>query len=103
MNKSSSGPNPESHYAITTSSLSRTFLIRELGDAKGKQRTTYRQADIRTPYEALKALPEAESYLRPGVTFAELDRAAHAQTDLEAARELQEAREKLFAELRAAA
>ena len=35
-------------------------------DAKGKQRKTYRQADIRTPYEALKALPEAERYLRPG-------------------------------------
>ena len=65
-------------------------------DAKGKQRKTYRQADIRTPYEALKALPEAESYLRPGVTFAELDRAAYAKTDLEAARELQEARDKLI-------
>ena len=72
-------------------------------DAKGKQRKTYRQADIRTPYEALKALPEAESYLRPGVTFAELDREAYAKTDLEAARELQAARDKLFAELRAAA
>ena len=72
-------------------------------DAKGKQRKTYRQADIRTPYEALKALPEAERYLRPGVTFAELDREAYAKTDLEAARELQAAREKLFAQLRAAA
>ena len=72
-------------------------------DAKGKQRKAYRQADIRTPYERLKALPEAEGYLRPGVTFAELDREALAQTDHEAARALQEAREALFAELREAA
>ena len=35
-------------------------------DAKGKRSKTYWQADIRPPYEALKALPEAESYLRPG-------------------------------------
>ena len=69
-------------------------------DANGKQRKTYGQADIRTPDEALKALTRAASYLRPGVTFAELDREAYAKTELEAARELQEAREKFFAELR---
>ena len=72
-------------------------------DAKGKQRKAYRQADIRTPYEALRGLPEAERYLRAGVTFAALDEEAHAQTDHEAARELQAAREALFAELEAAA
>ena len=42
-------------------------------DAKGNRRRTYRSADIRTSYEALKALPEAESYR---VMFAELDREA---------------------------
>ena len=72
-------------------------------DAKGKRSKTSRQADIRPPYEALKALPEAESYLRLGVTFAELDREAYAKTDLEAARDLQQAREALYAELLAAA
>jgi len=72
-------------------------------DAKGKRSKTYRQADIRPPYEALKALPGAESYLCPAVTFAELGREAYAKTDLEAARDLQEAREALYAELRAAA
>ena len=57
-------------------------------DAKGKQRT---------PYERLKALPEAASHLRPGTSFAELDREAHAQTNHATAREA------LFAELREAA
>lgn len=40
-------------------------------DAKGKQRKTYRQADIRAPHEVPKPTPEAERHL-PGVTFAEL-------------------------------
>lgn len=71
-------------------------------DAKGKRRKASRQADIRPPYEALRAL-EVASYLRPGVTFAELDREAYAKTDLEAARDLQKAREALYAELLAAA
>lgn len=72
-------------------------------DAKRKRRKMYRPADIRTPYEVLRALPEVASYLRPGVTFAELDREAHANTDLEAARDLQKAREARFVELRSAA
>ena len=57
-------------------------------DAKGKRRKAYRQADIRTPYERLKALPEAARYVRPETSIAELDREAH---------------EALFAELRDAA
>ena len=72
-------------------------------DAKGKRRKTYRQADIRTPYEVLRALPEVASYLRLGVTFAGLVREAYAKTDLQAARDLQEAREARFVELRSAA
>ena len=72
-------------------------------DAQGKQRKAYRQADIRTPYEALRALSAAERYLRPGMMLAALDQEAHARTDHEAARELQAAREVLFAELEAAA
>ena len=72
-------------------------------DAKGKQRKAYRQADIWTPYEALRALSATERYLRPGMMLAALDQEAHARTDHEAARELQAAREVLFAELEAAA
>ena len=72
-------------------------------DAKRKRCKMYRPADIRMPYEALRALPEVASYLRPGVTFAALVREAYAKTDLQAARDLQEAREARFVELRSAA
>ena len=72
-------------------------------DAKGRQRKLYRQADLQTPYEKLKSLPAAASYLRPGVSFAALDRQAYAQSDHEAAQALHAARDALFAQLRSAA
>ena len=49
-----------------------------------------------TPYEKLKSLPEAAQYLKPGVTFAQLDALAYAISDNEAARHLNEARTTLF-------
>jgi hypothetical protein len=49
-----------------------------------------------TPYEKLKALPEAAQYLKPGITFADLDAIAYAISDNEAARRLNEARATLF-------
>ncbi len=42
-------------------------------DAKGKLRKRYRQQDLCTPYEKLKALPEAAACLRAGLDFAQLD------------------------------
>ena len=72
-------------------------------DAKRKRCKMYRPADIRMPYEALRALPEVASYLRPGLTFAALVWEAYAKTDLQAARDLHEAREARFVELRSAA
>ncbi len=44
-----------------------------------------------TPYDKLKSLPDAEQYLRPGVTFAQLDRIVLAKTDLEAGEDAQRA------------
>ena len=54
-------------------------------DSKGKQCKTYRPADIRALYAVPKALSGAECYLPLEVTFAETNRAAHAQIDHEAA------------------
>jgi hypothetical protein len=65
-------------------------------DAKGKQRKTYPYKSMMTPYEKFKSLPDAASYLKPGLTFAELDRIAKQVTDNESAKQLQEARSKLF-------
>ena len=65
-------------------------------DAKGKQRKRYRQQDMMTPYEKLKSLPDAEQYLKPGVTFEKLDAIAAKQSDLDAWQQLQKARSRLF-------
>lgn len=62
----------------------------------GKQRKTYPYKNLMTPYEKLKSLPDAKQYLKSGVSFTELDTLAKELTDLEAARKVQKAREKLF-------
>ena len=72
-------------------------------DARGKLRKRYRRRDIRTPYEKLKSLPNAASYLKAGLDFASLDEQAYALSDNEAARQLNEARDELFAAIRSAA
>ena len=51
---------------------------------------------MRTPYDKLRSLPNAETHLKPGVTFADLDAEAHAISDLQAARALNTARDRLF-------
>ena len=51
---------------------------------------------MRTPYDKLRSLPGAEAHLRPSVSFADLDAAAHAVSDLRAARTLNAARDRLF-------
>lgn len=68
----------------------------EFTDKKGKIRKRYRYADMMTPYEKLKSLPEASTYLKPGVTFKQLDEIASECSDNEAAKRLNEAKEKLF-------
>ena len=72
------------------------FFPSETVDAKGRRRKRYRDADIMTPYEKLKSLPEAAVYLTPGTTFQELDAVAFALSDNDAARALHEARARLF-------
>ncbi|HBC71378.1 MAG TPA: hypothetical protein DEA62_01520 [Coxiellaceae bacterium] len=62
----------------------------------GKQRKKYPYDNMMTPYEKLKSLPNAEQYLKLGVSFAELGVIAKKDTDLEAAKKAKLAREKLF-------
>jgi len=68
----------------------------EVVDARGKMRKRYRYADMMTPYEKLKSLPNAEHALKPGFTFERLDAIAMACSDNGAAQGLNEARAKLF-------
>ena len=67
----------------------------EYRDGNGRVRRKYLAADVMTPYERLRSLPDAERYLKPGTSFALLDVAA-AETDLEAARRVQAERRALF-------
>jgi transposase InsO family protein len=65
-------------------------------DSKGKERKIYRFENLMTPYEKLKSLPRAKQYLKPGVSFATLNRIAAETSDNQAADQLQKARQKLF-------
>lgn len=62
-------------------------------DKRGKVRKKYDQTFV--PYERLKSLPQAELYLKEGVTFAQLDMIAYAKSDNEYARTMQKEKEKL--------
>jgi transposase InsO family protein len=65
-------------------------------DAKGRQRKRYPYKLMMTPYEKLKSLPKAEQFLKPGISFAQLDAQASAVSDNDAAECLNDAREILF-------
>ena len=67
-------------------------------DEKGRQRRVYRR--YQTPLETLLALPQPEQYLRPGLTVAVLQRIPGVVSDTEAAQRMQQAKRKLFEELR---
>ncbi|MGH8279535.1 MAG: integrase catalytic domain-containing protein [Gammaproteobacteria bacterium] len=72
------------------------FFPEVLLDAKGRQRRCYRYEQLNTPYEKLKALQEAASFLKPGLSFPALDRQACSMTDNQAANPLNQERKKLF-------
>ncbi len=48
------------------------FPETRLGE-KGRQRRLYRYEHVSTPYERLKSIPDAERFLKPGLSFATLD------------------------------
>jgi hypothetical protein len=50
-----------------------------------------------TPWQVLRQLPGVAGHLRAGVTIAALDQQARAQSDLESARQMQQAKRRLFA------
>ena len=77
------------------------YFPSEETDAKGKVRKRSRHADLMTPYEKLKSLPGAGAWLRPGIDFAGLDAEANSQSDNGAARLLNEARDEMYAAIRA--
>ena len=69
----------------------------------GRTRKVYRHSDVMTPLEKLATVPDAASFLREGVGLQALQDQALVKTDLQAATDLNRAREKLFACIRQAA
>jgi hypothetical protein len=62
----------------------------------GKIKITYEQGNYMTPIEKFLSLDNPQQYLKKGITCAMLKKQLDAQTHLEAATEMQEAKKKLF-------
>jgi len=68
-------------------------------DPKGRIKKTYPYREVKTPCERLKSLPEAERYLRPGVTFEKLVTIANQMSDNQFAERMVNARSNLFQQI----
>ena len=75
------------------------FFPETITNDKGRQTKRYPYARMMTPYDKLKSLPNAQCYLKPGLSFAILDLQAYAVSDNAAAASLNEQRRKLFARI----
>lgn len=63
-------------------------------NSKGKETKIYNLYE--TPYEHFKKIPDAETYLREGLSFEKLDALAYAKSDNECATLMKEAKYQLF-------
>ncbi len=70
----------------------------EVPDPKkvGRFQRVHRQEDVMTPLDKLASPPDAQSFLREGITLEDLQQQARRLTDIEAARQVREAREKMM-------
>lgn len=73
-------------------------FAKEYTDKRGKIRKKYET--YLTPYGRLRVLPAAEQYLKPGVTFADLDKIAYAMSDNEFAEQMKKAKTILAKKLK---
>src|SRR5580658_1650745 len=65
-------------------------------DGRGKRRRRYPVEDYTTPYEKFRSLPQASQYLKPGITFQQMDAWADAMSDTECAEQMNAAKAKLL-------
>ena len=68
-------------------------------DPRGKVKKAYPYREVMTPYEKLKSLPEAASYLRQSVTIEKLDDSANQMSDNEFAERMVKARSNLLQDI----
>ena len=76
-----------------------SFFPVSVVDHRGKIKKTYPYEEVMTPYERLKTVPRAESYLRPGVTLEKLGTIANQMSDNQFAERMVNARSKLFQQI----
>jgi transposase InsO family protein len=69
-------------------------------DARGKRQRFYPAKDYQTPYEKLKSVPQAERYLKDGVSFQHLDQLASAMSDTQCAVKMRQAKTRLLREVK---
>lgn len=72
------------------------FFPETITSENGKEVKRYPYHRMMTPYDKLKSLPDSERFLKPGLTFEELDKIAYNITDNEAAERMNKARNLLF-------
>ncbi len=65
-------------------------------DGKGRVKKRYPYEEMKTPYDKFKSLPRADTFLKPDITFKQLDAIALAISDNEAAKQMNKAKRKLF-------
>ena len=64
--------------------------------ANGKRKRIYKPAHYATPYQKFQSLPQAATFLKPHVSFAQLDRLAAAMSDTECAHKMSAAKAALL-------
>ena len=72
------------------------FFAQTFTDKKGRQRKRYPFENMMTPYEKFRSLEKPEQYLKPGVSFKQLDALATTMSDNAAAAQLNAAKQRLF-------
>ena len=65
-------------------------------DRKGKVKKTYPYHAMMTPYDKLKSLPDAKSYLKQGFSFKQLDAKVVSISDNKVVQQMNEAKKQLF-------
>ena len=65
-------------------------------DKKGKIKKSYPYRAMMTPYDKLKSLPDAQAYLKPGISFKNLDEIILSISDNESVKQMNEAKRKLY-------
>lgn len=68
-------------------------------DARGKEKKIYPYSSIMTPYEKLKSLPNAISYLKADTSFEVLELQMLSSSDLQAAKAMKKAQSELFKQI----